>query len=138
MAGSVSSVSDLDGASLLLRSLADARDGPLHRLWTRLPLESHGRIDMRIYPIAGSQDAVHAVVGVTATRHDGRQVVWSVALDTDPSSAEVSGTVEVEAADSSFVEVFAESHQSQGTRQAAAHVRELAERVAETGTAWLR
>lgn len=122
---------------MILRSLADARGGPLYQLWVRIPVERHGQINMRIYPTAASETDVHGVVGVTATRPDGREVAWSVALDMGPASAKVSGTVEVEQADGSFDTVFEESSPVPSAGETAALIDHLAQRVAATGTVWL-
>ena len=105
-------MSDVDAVAAVLRSLAEARDGPFYDLWIEL-LRSETKplpeIGFRIYRAATPAGATsHTVVGVSGTREDGRSVAWTLALDVG-SEVRVTGTVEMDEEDGGWREMYIET-----------------------------
>src|SRR4051812_26205265 len=102
---------DFGGVKHVLRALADSRDGPFSRLrvdlsyLVRKPLPSN---EFRIYRVADGDD-VYVVVGVSVTRPDGLDVLWSLAVETTSEGLAVTGAVELDTNDG-VARVYSKSH----------------------------
>lgn len=89
----------LDSVRAIMRSLAEARDGPFYGLWvaaTHVWPAGHPvpEIGFRIYSVAGSDDAF-VVVSVSVVRPDGDLVCWSLTALASASCMEISAQVEL-------------------------------------------
>lgn len=97
--GTLVFVSTVEAVASVLRSLADARDGPFYALWidlTRSSAQQQPTIDFRIYHAVGPDEGnTHTVVGVSGVREDGRTVSWALVLDAG-SELRIIGVVEVD------------------------------------------
>lgn len=99
MIGQSCVVTTVEAVASVLRSLADARDGPFYALWIDLMRTSTQRqptIGFRIYRAVGPDEAnSHTVVGVTGVREDGRTLSWTLSLDAG-SDLRITGSVDVD------------------------------------------
>ena len=89
----------VEAVAAVLRSLADARDGPFYELWIDL-LRSNTKpqptIGFRVYRAVGPAEAdSYTVVGVSGIREDGRSVSWTLALEAG-SKLRIVGSVEID------------------------------------------
>lgn len=119
-----------DAVRGVLRSLAEARDGPFSRLWVdachiwRAPSPEIG---FRIFQVADSADA-YVAVGVSGTRTDGREVSWSLTVRASPTSLTISAQVEVEI-DRGFETVFEVAETTGAVDEATMLIAEYADKV---------
>lgn len=114
---------------VVLRALAEARDGPFYDLYVHLPWTRPAipTIDFRIFKM-DSQDA-RVVVGVDGQRPDGFGVTWSLGLDVTSTGFEVSARVEITDKAGNVDEVFRLSDEGASASDAADLIRRYSSEV---------
>lgn len=123
-------MSDVESVRVILRALAEVRDGPFYSLF--IELRHHiqhpaPEIGFRIYRVADSAE-VTLGVWVSAIRHDGAEVNWAVSLETVQGSFIVRGSVEI-SDDKGYEEVFVREADTQSCAEASELIREYASEV---------
>jgi hypothetical protein len=121
----------VDGVKLVIRALAELRDGPFYGLWVDLTyLIKHPlpRIDVRVFRIGDCTDAVLGV-SVSAQRADGKEVSWSLQLETATDSLLVTASVSICGDDDPYSEVFNRSASTSDVTEAVALMRRFAHEV---------
>ena len=124
---------------VVFRALAEARDEDFYSLWVLLtrswpnPLP---RIEFRIYQVTKSTDA-RVVVRVVATRPDGTDFDWGLAVTTQQDSVFIEGSVDMRTPEGDGSEVFSKSGETTDPGQAANLIRAIASEVCAQRE-WLR
>lgn len=121
---------ETDGIRLLLRALAEVRDGPFYSLWVDLTHRLQKltpEIGFRISQVSDNEN-VCLGVGVTAIREDGLDVSWSVGLSTATGRLIIAGSVEI-TDDNGTREVFTRSAEAASLQKAAELIRTYASEV---------
>ena len=121
---------EVNGVRVLLRTLAEVRDGPFYTLWVELTHRLKRltpQIGFRISQVADCEDACLGV-GVSATREDGLELDWYVGLTTSPDNLQVTGAIAI-TDDTGSREVFTRSAAAANPQLAADLVRNYAAEV---------
>lgn len=123
---------DVEAVGVVLRSLADARDGPFYDLWIELlrdQTKPQPEIGFRIFRAAMPTGATsHTVVGVSGVRSDGRHVAWTLALDVGRELSIV-GSVEIDEEDGGSRELYVEEQAVTRADQVATAIGAIADKL---------
>jgi len=116
---------------VVFRALAEARNKDFYNLCvllTRSWPKPLPKIEFRIYPVAESTDA-RVVVRVAATRPDGTDFDWGLAVTTQQDSLFIEGSVDMRTPEDDWSEVFSKSRETTDPEQAASLIRAIASEV---------
>lgn len=86
----------MQAVEVVLRALADARDGAFYALWLTLLKRGYpqkAKINFRLYRVSDTA-GVHIAVWVTQELPDNTEWCWSVGVTTQGDAVVVEGTVE--------------------------------------------
>jgi hypothetical protein len=130
-------VGDAQSIAIVLRSLADARDGPFYELWLdQMRGESKPKIGFRVYRAAAPTDEdSYTVLHVSGVGPDGRGVTWSVSLHAS-DKLRIVGSVEIDADDGGTREAYVREHTTDDAEEAARAIAELATDVCARRQPW--
>jgi hypothetical protein len=120
-----------DDLRAVLRTLAEARDGPFYNLYVDLTHAWPGPsadIGFRIHKVADTTDVMLSV-GASVNPPGALYVGWSVALMVEPERLTVTGMIEADEAVESTREVFKLNSEARTAEEAAELIRQYSEEV---------